>query len=100
MVALRPAVLDRYILSLDVAGFAHSLVECGDKRCKRAGRGETQEANYRHRLLLSCSREWPGESCDGQQDQEGAPVHSMPHRRVSYRSRATREDRTRRHPMV
>ena len=39
IVALRPAVFDRHVLSLDVAGFAQSLAERGHKRCMRAGRG-------------------------------------------------------------
>ena len=33
--ALRPAVFDRHILSLDIAGFAQSLAERGHKRCNR-----------------------------------------------------------------
>ena len=37
IVALRPAVFDRHVLSLDIAGFAQSLAERGHKRC-RSGR--------------------------------------------------------------
>ena len=36
--ALRPAVFDRHVLSLDIAGFAQSLAERGHGRCSRAGR--------------------------------------------------------------
>ena len=49
---LRPAVFDRHILSLDIAGFAQSLAERGHKRCSRAGRSRCEVADYRHRLLL------------------------------------------------
>src|SRR5437868_2329330 len=51
--ALRPAVFDRYILSFDVAGFAQSLEERGNKWCRRrAGRPGVEDADHRHRLLL------------------------------------------------
>src|SRR5262245_28572547 len=51
--ALRPAVFDRHILSLDVAGFAQSLAERVHKRCrKRAGRRGVEDPDHRHRLLL------------------------------------------------
>ena len=36
--ALRPAVFDRHVLSLDVAGFAQSLAERGHKRCNGRAR--------------------------------------------------------------
>ena len=49
---LRPAVFDRHVLSLDIAGFAQSLAERGHIRCRRAGRPAAEEADHRHRLLL------------------------------------------------
>ena len=52
VVAIRPAVLDRQILSLDIAGFVQSLVERGHIWCKRPGRADAEEADHRHRLLL------------------------------------------------
>jgi hypothetical protein len=33
VVVLRPAILDRHILALDVAGFTNALAECGQKTC-------------------------------------------------------------------
>src|SRR5438270_831376 len=43
--AVRIAVFDRHILSLDIAGFAQSLAERGHKRCRRrAGRVVAEEA--------------------------------------------------------
>jgi hypothetical protein len=40
ILALHPAVFDRDVLALDVAGFAQSLVERRSERRKRARRGE------------------------------------------------------------
>jgi len=57
IMALGPTVFDRYVLSLDVACFAQSLVERGNKRRKRAGRGAVEEADHRHRLLLRAGQE-------------------------------------------
>ena len=37
VLVLRPAILDRYILALDVPGFANALPECGHKACSVAG---------------------------------------------------------------
>src|SRR5438067_8482447 len=56
--ALRKAVFDRQILSLDVAGFAQSLTERGHKRCRRRRAGGAEDADHRHRLLLraACER--------------------------------------------
>ena len=48
---LRPAVFDRHILSLDIAGFAQSLAERGERR-SRSGRAAAEVADHRHRLLL------------------------------------------------
>src|ERR1051325_4514167 len=49
--ALRPAVFERDILSLDVAGFAQSLTERSDKSRRRGAR-IAEVADHRHRLLL------------------------------------------------
>ena len=56
--ALRPAVFDRHILSLDVADFAQSLAERGHKRFnRRAGRPRVEDTDHRHRFLLRSYRE-------------------------------------------
>src|SRR5439155_24021584 len=78
IVALRPAVFDRYVLTLDVAGFAESFAEGGENGCAPVGGKAVQEADHRHRLLLRARRERPGdrrrstEQCD-----EIAAFHSM-----------------------
>ena len=56
---LRPAVFYRHVLSLDIAGFAQSLPECGQARCRRAGRRDAEVADHRRRLLLRASGERP-----------------------------------------
>jgi hypothetical protein len=47
----RPPVLDRQVLSLDVARFAQSLMERGQRGRQRAGRNAAEKADHRHRLL-------------------------------------------------
>ncbi len=60
VIALRPAVFDRQILSLDVAGFAQSLAERHKQFRKRpAGRPGAEDADHRHRLLLRARSERP-----------------------------------------
>src|SRR5215469_4630329 len=72
---LRPAVFDRHILSLDVAGFAKPLAERGQTRCKRAGLLAAQKTDDRHRLLLraQCARH---NYRAAHQEQQFAPPHS------------------------
>src|SRR6202040_2644597 len=41
---LRPPEFYRQVLSLDIAGFAQSLAECGYTRCSHAGRRDAEEA--------------------------------------------------------
>src|SRR5215831_3654518 len=54
---LGPAVFDRNVLPLDVAGFAQSLTERGDCQCSWLGRAAVKEADNRHRLLLRTGQE-------------------------------------------
>src|SRR2546430_434674 len=49
---LRPAILDRHILALDVAGFTKALAECGQIACTIDRRRAAEESYYRHRRLL------------------------------------------------
>jgi hypothetical protein len=64
-------------LSFDIAGFAQSVVERGQKWCFRAGRGAAEVADHRHRLLLraqgACRRDR-----SGQQEYEVAALHHSP----------------------
>src|SRR5262249_31903487 len=58
---LRPPILERHILALDVAGFTNALLECGQKACTIGRRPRTEEEpDYRHRRLLRAHRERPG----------------------------------------
>src|SRR5215831_13482511 len=56
---IRPAVFDRYILALDIAGFGQALTEGGSHRRVRPGRRTVEKSNHRHRRLLSTCRERP-----------------------------------------
>src|SRR3954452_6658632 len=49
--ALRPEVLDRYVLSLEIAGFAQSLAEPGHQGRQRTERLAAEETDHRERLL-------------------------------------------------
>src|SRR5262245_43719421 len=73
---LRPAVFDRHILSLDVAGFAQSLAERVHKRVRRrAGRPGVEDPDHRYCLLLRPSRERHGEDAPTHHSDERSPVH-------------------------
>src|SRR5215467_13089619 len=88
MAALRPAVLDRQVFSLDVARVAQSLVECGGKWCIRVGRGVAAVADHRHRLLLRTRRELSYGCTANEKDQLAAP-HRAALRRRPQRPRNT-----------
>ena len=49
VLVLRPAILDRHVLALDVAGFTDALPECGHKKCSLSRRQAAEESDYRHR---------------------------------------------------
>src|SRR6266568_4703339 len=77
VLVLRPAILDRHILALDVAGFTNALPECGQIACTISKRRAAEEPDHRHRRLLRARREWPrgcraAEECD-----ELAALHSI-----------------------
>ena len=55
--ALRPAVFDRHVLSLDIPGFGQALPKRCDDPCRIARRSAAVEAEHRHRLLLGAGRE-------------------------------------------
>src|SRR5438034_10557265 len=76
--ALRPAVLDRNVLTLDEAGFLQSLAECaqapfhdGFRRCG------AEEPDHRHRRLLRPCRERPRGCGAAEQRNEFAAPHSI-----------------------
>jgi hypothetical protein len=74
---LRPTVFDRHVLTFDVTGFAQSLAERGQRRCKRAGRGGAEETDHRHRLLLRAHSERTKGGSTAEKDNELAPFHSI-----------------------
>src|SRR5215831_11776520 len=74
---LRPAILDRHILALDVAAFMKALAECGQIACTISRRPRAaEEAYHRHCRLLRARRE---RACHrtAQQRDELAPSHSI-----------------------
>jgi hypothetical protein len=57
--AVQPVVLDRHVLTLDVAGFAEAFIERSGIAHGGLGRPGADEANDRHRLLLRARRQRP-----------------------------------------
>src|SRR5436305_1502761 len=77
--ALRPAVFDRHIPSVDVSGFAQSLAERAHKWFRRrAGRPGAEDADHWHRLLLRAHRERPCRHRAGENNYEIASPHARP----------------------
>ena len=77
IVALRPAIFDSQVLSLDVAGFAQSLTEPGEARqCRAFGRPWVKVTDDWHRLLLRADQVWV--PCrTGENGQEIAAPHGQ-----------------------
>src|SRR5215472_5092013 len=74
---LRPAILDRHILTLDVAGFTKALAECSQKVCTIGRPRDAEESHDRHRRLLRARRERPGGGRAADERDELAPLHSI-----------------------
>src|SRR5262249_41858648 len=74
---LRPAVFDRDILPLDIAGFLKTFTEGGHKERVSSGRSAAEESDHRHRRLLRPRREWPCCRRAAEQRDELAPFHSI-----------------------
>src|SRR5439155_10826384 len=79
VVALCPAVFDRHILSLGVAGFTQPLAERSHRRRRRrgAGRGAAEETDHRHRLLLRAEGAWRGHRAAEEKHQLAAPIKKL-----------------------
>src|SRR5262249_50961366 len=74
---LRPAILDRHILALDVAAFMKALAECGQIACTISRRPRAaEEAYHRHCRLLRARRERPRRGGADERDKP-APFHSI-----------------------
>src|SRR5262245_51864362 len=74
---LRPAILDRHILTLDVAGFTKALAECGQIACTIGRPRGAEEPDHRHRRLLRARRERPAGRPAAEQRDELAASHSI-----------------------
>src|SRR5215813_7276092 len=74
---LRPAVFDRDILPLDIAGFLKTFTEGGHKERVSSGRSAAEESDHRHRRLLRARRERPHDRRAAEQRDELAALHSI-----------------------
>src|SRR6266487_3645919 len=78
VLVLRPAILDRHILAVDVAGFTNALPECGQIACTIGRRRAAEEPDHRHCGLLRPRRERPRGRCAAEQRYErAAGAHSI-----------------------
>src|SRR6516164_6121582 len=77
VLVLRPAILDRHILALDVAGFTDAMPECG-QIARTIGRRAAEEPDHWHRRLLRARRERPSSrQAAEKRDELAAPHHSI-----------------------
>jgi hypothetical protein len=60
ILTVRPAIFDRHVFSLGIAGFIQTLPDCGQIGHISFGRSAAEIANHGHRLLRA-RREWPGD---------------------------------------
>src|SRR5262245_50751331 len=77
VLVLRPAILNRHILALDVAGFTKALAECGQISCTIDRLRAAEEPNHRHRRLLRPRGERPRGCRAAEKRDELAPPHSI-----------------------
>src|SRR5262249_18313752 len=79
VVVLRPAILDRYVLTFDVPGSAQPLAECSHHLTEGSWRRAVKKPNHRHRRLLLCARrERPCGRRAAEQLDEFASLHLLP----------------------
>src|SRR5262245_17838284 len=71
-----PAILDRHVLTLDVAGFLEPKAERGDVRRTPLRRCAVEKSDQR-RLLLRAHCKRPRDRCAANERDERAPVHSI-----------------------
>src|SRR5262249_15997185 len=77
VLAIGPAVLDRRILALDIAGFAQAPTESGYPGGECYIRSAVEETNQRHRRLLRPRRERPRSRRAAEERNELATFHSI-----------------------
>src|SRR5262249_17822737 len=76
VLTLSPAIFDRHVLALDIAGVLEALPECAHTIRKRVRRSTAEEAKHRQRRLLRARRYRPRRRTAEQRD-EIAPLHSI-----------------------
>src|SRR5262249_47955071 len=74
---LGPAVVDRHVLALDIAGFFEALAKSAQALGNRFGRSDLEKPDYRHRRLLRARRERPRQSPAAAQRDERPTPHSI-----------------------
>src|SRR5262249_11926499 len=75
--AFRPAILDRHILALDIAGLLQTLMKRAYHGCEAVGQSAVEEPDHRHRRLLRARRERPRGRRAAEQQYELAALHSI-----------------------
>src|SRR5262249_38124608 len=73
---LGPAVVDRYVLALDIACLSETLAKRAQTLDNRLGRSDFEKPYHRHRRLLRARRERPRRRAAEQRD-ECAALHSI-----------------------
>jgi hypothetical protein len=66
---LAPAIFDRHILALDIAGFFQALKERAHKVREQVRRSTIEKPDHRHRRLLRTRRERPCRRAAEQRDE-------------------------------
>src|SRR5262245_48839099 len=74
---IRPAIFDRHVPALGIAGLFQTLMESRQKRRIQAGRCAMKEPNHGHRRLLRARSERPRGRRAAEQRDELAPFHSI-----------------------
>jgi hypothetical protein len=76
---LGPAVVDRHVLALDIAGFFEALAKSAQSPGNRFGRSDLQKSDDRHRRFLPVRSQRPRRRRAAEKRDELAPLHWAPH---------------------
>src|SRR5262249_61069736 len=74
---LCPAVYDRHVLALDIAGVFQALAKCAQKARVGVRQCGVEDPDPRHRALLRARRERPSRRCAAENHDKLAPFHSI-----------------------
>src|SRR5262249_37667863 len=74
--AFRPAILDRHILALDIAGLLQTLMKRAHHGCEAVGQSAVEEPDHRHCRLLRPRRQRPRRRA-AEKRNERAALHSI-----------------------